>query len=68
MVLRHGFSEIPIILFSVHADLQANALSGFIGVDVISPIDGIPKLIDTLTGCCQAQATSPCGSRNGVPC
>jgi len=45
-VLRHTLPEIPIILFSMYTDLHANALFGFIGVDFISKVDGLPKLLE----------------------
>jgi len=45
-VLRHTLPETPIILFSMYTDLHADALCGFIGVDFISKVDGISKLLE----------------------
>ena len=45
-VLRHTLPETPIIVFSMYTDLHADALCGFIHVDFISKVDGIPKLLE----------------------
>jgi len=57
-ILKTTLPETPIILFTMYTDLHADALCGFIGVDFISKVDGIPKLLErvdallppTLTG------------------
>ena len=45
-VLKDTLPEIPIILFTMYTDLLADSLSAFIGVEFISKVDGIPKLLE----------------------
>ena len=45
-VLKNALPETPIILFTMYSDLHADSLSAFIGVDFISKVDGIPKLLE----------------------
>lgn len=45
-VLKNTPPETPIILFTMYTDLHADALCGFIGVDFISKVDGLPKLLE----------------------
>ena len=45
-VLKNTSPETPIILFTMFTDLHADSLSAFIGVDFISKVDGIPKLLE----------------------
>jgi CheY-like chemotaxis protein len=45
-VLKHTLPQTPIILFTMYTELSADALSGFLGVDFISKVDGIPKLLE----------------------
>jgi CheY-like chemotaxis protein len=45
-VLRHTLPETPIILFTMYTDLRADSICGFIGVEFISKVDGIPKLLE----------------------
>jgi len=45
-VLKNTLPEIPIILFTMYTDLHADCLCAFIGVDFISKVDGIPKLLE----------------------
>jgi CheY-like chemotaxis protein len=45
-VLKDTLPEIPIILFTMYTDLHADSLSAFIGVEFISKVDGIPKLLE----------------------
>jgi CheY-like chemotaxis protein len=45
-VLKNTLPETPIILFTMYSDLHADSLSAFIGVDFISKVDGIPKLLE----------------------
>jgi CheY-like chemotaxis protein len=45
-VLKKTLPEIPIILFTMYTDLHADSLCAFIGVDFISKVDGIPKLLE----------------------
>lgn len=45
-ILRNTLPETPIILFSMYTDLHADSLSGFLGVDFISKVDGLPKLLE----------------------
>jgi len=44
-VLRNELPETPIILFT-YTDLPAHSLSKAIGVDFVSKIDGLPKLLE----------------------
>ena len=44
-ILRNELPETPVILFT-YTDLHADAFCGFIGVDFISKIDGLPKLLE----------------------
>lgn len=45
-VLKNTLPETPIILFTMFTDLHADSLSAFVGVDFISKVDGIPKLLE----------------------
>jgi CheY-like chemotaxis protein len=45
-VLKHTLPETPIILFTMYTDLHADSFSGFLGVDFISKVDGLPKLLE----------------------
>ena len=45
-VLRHTLPATPIILFTMYTDLHVDLLSGFLGVDFISKVDGLPKLLE----------------------
>ena len=45
-VLKNAMPETPIILFTMNTDLRANALCEAIGIDFISKVDGIPKLLE----------------------
>jgi CheY-like chemotaxis protein len=47
-VLKKTLPEIPIILFTMYADLHADALSAFIGVDFVSKADGVSTLIERI--------------------
>ena len=44
-VLRNDLPGTPVILFT-YTDLRADSLCSVIGVDFISKIDGLPKLLD----------------------
>ena len=44
-ILRTDMPETPVILFT-YTDLHADSLCGFIGVDFVSKIDGLPKLLE----------------------
>ena len=44
--LKNSLPKTPIILFTMYTDLHADSLSAFIGVDFISKVDGIPKLLE----------------------
>jgi CheY-like chemotaxis protein len=46
VILKNTLPETPIILFTMFTDLHADSLCGFIGVDFISKVDGIPKLLE----------------------
>jgi CheY-like chemotaxis protein len=45
-VLKKAMPETPVILFTMYTDLQADSLSAALGVDFISKVDGIPKLLE----------------------
>lgn len=45
-ILRNTLPETPIILFTMYTDLHADSLGGFLGVDFISKVDGLPKLLE----------------------
>jgi len=45
-VLKNEMPETPVILFTLNTDLYADALSAALGVDFISKVDGIPKLLE----------------------
>ena len=45
-VLKNDMPETPVILFTMNTDLHAESLCTAIGVDFISKVDGIPKLLE----------------------
>jgi CheY-like chemotaxis protein len=45
-ILRNTLPGTPIILFTMYTDLHAESLSGFLGVDFVSKVDGLPKLLE----------------------
>jgi hypothetical protein len=45
-VLKNVLPDTPIILFTMYTDLHADSLYAFIGVDFISNVDGIPRLLE----------------------
>jgi CheY-like chemotaxis protein len=45
-VLKNDMPETPVILFTMYTDLYADALCRAIGVDFVSKVDGIPKLLE----------------------
>jgi len=45
-VLKNEMPETPVILFTLNTDLYADALSAALGVDLISKMEGIPKLLE----------------------
>jgi CheY-like chemotaxis protein len=45
-VLKNVMPETPVILFTMNTDLYADAVCAAIGVDFISKVDGIPKLLE----------------------
>jgi CheY-like chemotaxis protein len=45
-VLKNAMPETPIILFTMNTDLYADTLCAAIGIDFISKVDGIPKLLE----------------------
>jgi len=45
-VLKSTFPKRPSFLFTIYTDLNADALCGFTGVDFISKVDGIAKLLE----------------------
>ena len=45
-VLKKDMPETPVILFTMNSDLHADTLCAAIGIDFISKVDGIPKLLE----------------------
>ena len=45
-VLKNTLPETPIILFTMYTDLHADSLSAFIGVDFVSKVEGVSKLLE----------------------
>jgi CheY-like chemotaxis protein len=45
-VLKSEMPETPVILFTMYTDLMADSLRAAIGVDFISKVDGIAKLLE----------------------
>jgi len=45
-VLKNAMPETPVILFTMYTDLLADSVCAAIGVDFISKVDGIPKLLE----------------------
>jgi CheY-like chemotaxis protein len=44
-VLKNDLPETPVILFTLYTDLHVDSLCAAIGVDFISKVVGIPKLL-----------------------
>jgi CheY-like chemotaxis protein len=45
-VLKSDMPETPVILFTLYTDLHADSICAAIGVDFVSKVDGIPKLLE----------------------
>jgi CheY-like chemotaxis protein len=45
-ILKHDMPETPVVLFTMNTDLHADTLSAAIGIEFISKVDGIPKLLE----------------------
>ena len=45
-VLKSDMPETPVILFTLHTDLHADSICAAIGVDFVSKVDGIAKLLE----------------------
>jgi CheY-like chemotaxis protein len=60
-ILRNTLPGTPIILFTMYTDLHADLLSGFLGVDFISKVDGLPKLLE------RVDALLPPSSTDEIP-
>ena len=45
-VLKNDFPKTPVILFTMTTDLRAESMCRAIGVDFISKVEGIPKLLE----------------------
>ena len=45
-VLKSDMPETPVILFTLNTDLHADTVFAAIGIDFISKVDGIPKLLE----------------------
>ena len=63
-VSKNTQPETTIILFTMYTDLHADAVCGFIGVDFISKMDGIPRLLERVDVLLPARANDemPMGS------
>ena len=57
-ILKKEMPETPVILFTMITDLHANAVSKAIGVDFISKVDGIPKLLERVDALLPPRFTS----------
>jgi CheY-like chemotaxis protein len=57
-VLKNDLPETPVILFTL-TDLLPNSLCEAIGVDFISTVDGIPKLLERVDALLPPNAASP---------
>jgi len=47
-VLKSDMPETPVILFTLYTDLHADSICEAIGVDFVSKVDGIPKLLERI--------------------
>jgi DNA-binding NarL/FixJ family response regulator len=45
-VLKNSMPETPVVLFTLNTDLYTDAVCEAIGVDFISKVDGLPKLLE----------------------
>jgi len=45
-VLKNSMPETPVVLFTLNTDLYADAVCKAMGVDFISKVDGLPKLLE----------------------
>jgi len=45
-ILKNAMPQTPVILFTMNTDLHAENLSAAIGIEFISKVDGIPKLLE----------------------
>ena len=45
-VLKNTMPETAIVLFTLNTDLYADALCAALGIDFISKVDGLPKLLE----------------------
>ena len=45
-VLKCDMPETPVILFTLYTDMHADSICAAIGVDFVSKVDGIPKLLE----------------------
>ena len=45
-VLKNDIPETPVILFTLYTDPHADSICAVIGVDFISKVDGISKLLE----------------------
>ena len=45
-VLKNDMPETPVILFTLYTDLHADSICAAIGIDFVSKVEGIPKLLE----------------------
>ena len=45
-VLKQDMPGTPVILFTLHTDVHADSICEAIGIDFVSKVDGIPKLLE----------------------
>jgi CheY-like chemotaxis protein len=57
-VLKNDMPETPLILFTMYTDLQANSLCAALGVDFISKLDGVSKLLERVDALLPPNAAS----------
>jgi CheY-like chemotaxis protein len=45
-VLKSDMPETPVVLFTLYTDLHADSICAAIGIDFVSKVDGIPRLLE----------------------
>jgi CheY-like chemotaxis protein len=49
-VLKNAMPDVPVVLFTLNTDLYADTVCTALGVEFISKVDGLPKLIERVDG------------------
>jgi CheY-like chemotaxis protein len=66
-ILKSDMPETPLILFTMYTDLHANSLCAAIGVDFISKVDGVSKLLERVDALLPPSAASQPGASDCRP-